>query len=116
MRFVTYVSPTDDHEHLGLIEQGRVHGLQATLQLLDIIAEPDGLSRAADAIRAHPLDSIEVAAATIVSPIPTPPSVRDFMAFEEHVVTSMAAIGREVSPEWYKMPAFYFQNPAGIRG
>lgn len=116
MRFVTYVSPIDAHEHLGLIEQGHVLGLQDARQLIDIIAEPDGLTKAAEAIRSSPLDRIHEAEAVIVAPIPTPPSVRDFMAFEQHVVTSMAAIGREVSPEWYNIPTFYFQNPAAIRG
>jgi 2-keto-4-pentenoate hydratase/2-oxohepta-3-ene-1,7-dioic acid hydratase in catechol pathway len=38
------------------------------------------------------------------------------MAFEEHVVTSHRALGREVNPEWYRRPAFYFTNPAAVQG
>jgi fumarylacetoacetate (FAA) hydrolase len=49
-------------------------------------------------------------------PVKHPPSVRDFMAFEEHVATTRAARGAEVPPEWYEIPAFYFSNPAAIYG
>ncbi|MGO4258869.1 fumarylacetoacetate hydrolase family protein [Marmoricola sp. RAF53] len=42
--------------------------------------------------------------------------MRDFMAFENHVVTSYAALGAEVSPVWYDQPVFYFTNPAAILG
>ena len=53
---------------------------------------------------------------TIVAPIPRPPSVRDFMSFEEHVVTSMKALDRPVEPVWYERPVFYFTNPSAVRG
>jgi 2-keto-4-pentenoate hydratase/2-oxohepta-3-ene-1,7-dioic acid hydratase in catechol pathway len=38
------------------------------------------------------------------------------MAFEEHVVTSTEALGHSVDPVWYKMPLFYFSNPAAVLG
>jgi len=50
------------------------------------------------------------------SPVLHPPSVRDFMAFEEHVRTARARRGAEVPPEWYEIPVFYFSNPAAIYG
>jgi 2-keto-4-pentenoate hydratase/2-oxohepta-3-ene-1,7-dioic acid hydratase in catechol pathway len=44
-----------------------------------------------------------------------PPSVRDFMAFEEHVRNARAVSGRDDVPEaWYEAPRFYFSNPAAI--
>jgi len=44
-----------------------------------------------------------------------PPSVRDFMAFEEHVRNARAVTGRGEVPEaWYEAPRFYFSNPAAI--
>ena len=43
-----------------------------------------------------------------------PPSIRDFMAFEEHVVGASATLGREVPAAWYDAPAFYFSNPAAV--
>jgi fumarylacetoacetate (FAA) hydrolase len=49
-------------------------------------------------------------------PVLHPPSVRDFMAFEEHVVNARRGRGAAVPPEWYDLPAFYFSNPAAIYG
>ena len=43
-----------------------------------------------------------------------PPSVRDFMAYEEHVRNARANRGLEVPAEWYEQPVFYFSNPASI--
>lgn len=44
-----------------------------------------------------------------------PPSVRDFMAFEEHVRNARAVTGRGEPPEaWYEAPRFYFSNPEAI--
>src|SRR6201989_1578002 len=49
-------------------------------------------------------------------PVLNPPSVRDFMAFEEHVATARRQRGSEVPKEWYEIPVFYFSNPAAIYG
>ena len=49
-------------------------------------------------------------------PVLRPPSVRDFMAFEEHVATARRQRGSEVPPEWYAVPVFYFSNPTAIFG
>ena len=47
-------------------------------------------------------------------PVLYPPSVRDFMAFEQHVAAARALRGAEVPKEWYETPVFYFSNPAAI--
>src|SRR3954451_16088523 len=49
-------------------------------------------------------------------PVLHPPTVRDFMAFEEHVATARRQRGSEVPKEWYEVPVFYFSNPAAIYG
>ena len=44
-----------------------------------------------------------------------PPSIRDFMAFEEHVRGARAVTGRGDPPAaWYEAPRFYFSNPAAV--
>ena len=47
-----------------------------------------------------------------------PASVRDFVAFEEHVEGVSASVDgkSEVVPEWYQAPTFYFTNPHTILG
>jgi 2-keto-4-pentenoate hydratase/2-oxohepta-3-ene-1,7-dioic acid hydratase in catechol pathway len=47
------------------------------------------------------------------------PTVRDFVAFEEHVEGVVASVGHEgagVVPEWYEAPTFYFTNPYALVG
>jgi fumarylacetoacetate (FAA) hydrolase len=48
--------------------------------------------------------------------VPSPPSIRDFYAFEEHVRAARARRGLDVPAEWYRIPAFYFSNPASVYG
>ncbi|MFD0689659.1 fumarylacetoacetate hydrolase family protein [Actinomadura fibrosa] len=47
-----------------------------------------------------------------------PPTVRDYVAFEEHVEgvrKSIDGVGG-VPPEWYDAPTFYFTNPYAVTG
>ena len=52
----------------------------------------------------------------LLAPVPRPPSVRDFFAFEQHIAAARARRGAQVPAEWYEFPAFYFTNPAAIIG
>ncbi len=45
-----------------------------------------------------------------------PVTLRDAYAFEQHVKTANQNRGREVPPEWYKFPIFYFTNHNSIQG
>lgn len=53
---------------------------------------------------------------TLCAPIPAPPSLRDFYAFEEHVRRARARRGLDVVPEWYEIPVFYFSNHRAVVG
>jgi fumarylacetoacetate (FAA) hydrolase len=59
---------------------------------------------------------VALADVRLCAPVPEPPSVRDFFAFEQHVATARANRGGEVPAEWYELPVFYFSNPAAIFG
>jgi fumarylacetoacetate (FAA) hydrolase len=53
----------------------------------------------------------------LLAPIPRPPSIRDFYAFEQHVQRARDLRGAgPPPPEWYEIPVFYFSNPAAIYG
>ncbi|HWQ13776.1 MAG TPA: fumarylacetoacetate hydrolase family protein [Roseiflexaceae bacterium] len=58
-----------------------------------------------------PLDEVR-----LLAPLPRPPSLRDFYAFEEHVAASYRLRGRPVPVNWYSFPVFYFGNHAAIYG
>jgi fumarylacetoacetate (FAA) hydrolase len=49
-------------------------------------------------------------------PVLSPPSLRDFYAFEGHVRTMWERRGGEVPEAWYRLPIFYFSNVSEIRG
>lgn len=66
--------------------------------------------------RSDPFEVVRLGETTLRAPVPVPPSVRDFMAFEDHVVTSSRALGHTVEPVWYRQPLFYFSNPAAVVG
>ena len=67
----------------------------------------DNLTRTGEAA----VDDLDLAPVVV-----DPPSIRDFMAFEEHVVTSQAARKLPVHQDWYRIPIFYFSNPAAAVG
>ena len=83
---------------LGLVERGLVPALEIGARA---VSEP-----------AVPLDRIR-----LLPPL-TPPTVRDFVAFEEHVegVVQSVAGGAGVVAEWYDAPTFYFTNPFALVG
>jgi 2-keto-4-pentenoate hydratase/2-oxohepta-3-ene-1,7-dioic acid hydratase in catechol pathway len=47
-----------------------------------------------------------------------PPSIRDFLTFEQHVegMARNHVPPREISPQWYEAPTFYFTNPHSLVG
>jgi 2-keto-4-pentenoate hydratase/2-oxohepta-3-ene-1,7-dioic acid hydratase in catechol pathway len=116
MRWTTYVSPTDGLEHPAVLSDGSWYGLRTANRLIDLLGD-DGelLARSGEQALADPLDVVGAEAAEVRAPLPVPPSVRDFYAFETHVRTYREANGKEMDPDWYELPVFYFQNPAAIR-
>jgi fumarylacetoacetate (FAA) hydrolase len=90
----------------GRIEGDRV--IQLAAQTLQSFFTGGGTAR----------EHAEYALADVVlrPPVLHPPSVRDFMAFEEHVANARKLRGAEVPKEWYEIPVFYFSNPTAIYG
>jgi 2-keto-4-pentenoate hydratase/2-oxohepta-3-ene-1,7-dioic acid hydratase in catechol pathway len=118
MRWSTYVSAADGREHVALSKDGALYALRDVSRLVDLLGEgfADRMADAAERAVRDPFEVVDEATARFRAPVPTPPSIRDFMAFEEHVRTSSRALGQEVNPIWYEIPLFYFTNPAATRG
>ena len=51
---------------------------------------------------------------SVLAPVPRPPLLRDFMGFEQHLRNIFPKLGREIPPEWYKLPVYYKGNPGSI--
>ena len=105
MRLCTYRGP-DGRPRVGRVESDSIRELE-TPSMLDWLRA----GGAADAEAELPL-----AQAELLAPVPEPPSVRDFFAFEGHVTTGWRLRGGDVPEAWYQAPAFYFSNPASIHG
>ncbi len=54
------------------------------------------------------------ATVTLLPPVPHPPLLRDFMAFETHLKNIYPKLGREIPPEWYNLPVYYKGNPGSL--
>ena len=57
-----------------------------------------------------------IEAVRLRSPLPRPPSLRAFYAFEQHVRAAFALRRQPIPPEWYEAPVFYFSNAQSILG
>jgi 2-keto-4-pentenoate hydratase/2-oxohepta-3-ene-1,7-dioic acid hydratase in catechol pathway len=117
MRWVTFTRADDPAERTGLVVDGRIHACASGTTLLSLLGD-DGerLATAAESVRSDPRDVVDLDAAHLRAPVPHPPTVRDFYAFEQHVRTARQRRGLEMDPDWYELPVFYFSNPYAICG
>lgn len=122
MKFLTY-STQDNAQQLGILIDDNVYAVQDldsslpnqmeefikhaghNLSVLQEICS-DQLSIKGDAL----------SDVTVHAPLQHPGSIRDFMAFENHLLNASKTSGIHVAPEWYKIPAFYFTNHRTIHG
>jgi fumarylacetoacetate (FAA) hydrolase len=105
MRLACFDDPVG-HPRVGRLDGDRIVELQAPTMLAWLHGEghPEtGRDHALADVRLH-------------APVPEPPSVRDFFAFEGHVATGWRLRGGAIPPAWYAAPTFYFSNPASIHG
>jgi 2-keto-4-pentenoate hydratase/2-oxohepta-3-ene-1,7-dioic acid hydratase in catechol pathway len=100
----------------GVVGEHGLHALPPEITVLDLVRAglPTALDTGLAALSAPPVPLAEV---RLLPPL-QPPTVRDFVAFEEHVEgvrKSIDGVGGVV-PEWYQAPTFYFTNPYALIG
>jgi 2-keto-4-pentenoate hydratase/2-oxohepta-3-ene-1,7-dioic acid hydratase in catechol pathway len=114
MRFATWES--GDAVRAGVVGDAGLHPLPEGTTVLDLVRAglPAALAAGEQALTgpALPLDGVR-----LLPPLEAP-TVRDFVAFEEHVEGVRKAIDgvAGVVPEWYQAPTFYFTNPYALIG
>jgi fumarylacetoacetate (FAA) hydrolase len=81
-----------------------------------LLAAPSMLGWLAGEGRERTGETLPAERAALLAPVPEPPSLRDFFAFESHVAAGWRLRGAEIPAYWYQAPAFYFSNPASILG
>jgi fumarylacetoacetate (FAA) hydrolase len=114
MKLVTFSTP-DDSTHAGVVRDDNSVIALAYPTLLELLRDPQGLAHArqtlASARAAIPLTEVR-----LLTPIPAPPTMRDFYAFEQHVKAARFKRNADMIPEWYEIPTFYFTNTSEIYG
>jgi 2-keto-4-pentenoate hydratase/2-oxohepta-3-ene-1,7-dioic acid hydratase in catechol pathway len=117
MRWVTFRHEPRGVDRVGLVVDSTVHALAEGATLVGLLGD-DGerLAAAGETALRDPADVVSLADITLRAPIPTPPTVRDFYAFEQHVKTARKRRGLEMDPDWYELPVFYFSNPYAVNG
>ncbi len=150
MKLVTYLS--DGQDRLGALQGDRVVDLQAahaaeagsptpalaSMQAL-IEAGDEGMARARSALAsAHDAARRPLADTTLLSPLPCPVQMRDFLCFETHMrqagdavarltalaspdpeaaLAELARVGsRPIPPIWYQQPIYYKCNRFAVQG
>ncbi|HEU5267844.1 MAG TPA: fumarylacetoacetate hydrolase family protein [Jatrophihabitans sp.] len=114
MRFATWQA--EGHSRAGVVSDAGLHALPDGTAVLDLVRAglPAALDAGAAALRepAVPVESVR-----LLPPLEAP-TVRDFVAFEEHVEGVVASVtdGAGVVAEWYEAPTFYFTNPYALVG
>jgi 2-keto-4-pentenoate hydratase/2-oxohepta-3-ene-1,7-dioic acid hydratase in catechol pathway len=101
----------------GVVVDGSVLPLPEGTTVLDLVrlGLPAALAVAADLSRGA--EAVPVAEVQLLPPL-EPPTIRDFVAFEEHVEGVVRSVGEgaTVVAEWYQAPTFYFTNPYAVIG
>jgi 2-keto-4-pentenoate hydratase/2-oxohepta-3-ene-1,7-dioic acid hydratase in catechol pathway len=121
MKLLTY--ETDKGPRCGVLQNDEIvdvsgllaatsHTIRDVKQLLERGDSPldrirEALSNNTSAAR------LPLAGAKLRAPIIQPPTVRDFIVYEEHASSQGT---REPNEVWYRMPVFYFSNPLCIYG
>ncbi|MGH2683064.1 MAG: fumarylacetoacetate hydrolase family protein [Actinomycetota bacterium] len=121
MQLVTY--EREGSRRLGALVDDRVvdlssavghPGFPTTMEAL-VAAGSGPLDAARRALEAGDLERHVVADARILVPI-LPSSLRDFLAFEDHVKAGSARRGEPVPESWYEIPVYYKGNHRSVFG
>ena len=121
MKLLTY--ETDKGPRCGVLQAGNIvdvtglvgsngHTIRDVQGLLELGDSP--IERVREALDKDTSASrLPLSGAKLLSPIVQPPTVRDFIVFEEHASSQGT---REPNEVWYRMPVFYFSNPLCVYG
>lgn len=95
---------------VAFIEAGEP-AMEAARKALDWVSEQDQVQSKHGTTFAGKLDDL-----MLLSPIPRPPLMRDFMGFETHLKNIYPKLGLEIPPEWYNIPVYYKGNAGSVSG
>lgn len=106
MRYVTYERP-DGAARVGYLDGEEIvdAGFDGDMVAFIEAGAPHGRTTAAG----------RLGATRLLAPL-RPRTMRDFLAFEGHLLNAFAGLGKEIPPEWYSVPAYYKGLPDTVIG
>ncbi len=113
MKLVTFKT-INNTTYAGVLRGERVLPLNYPT-LLEMLQDPEGMARARQILESNE-QGLALSEIKLLTPVPDPPTMRDFYAFEQHVAAARAKRGLGMIPEWYEIPTFYFTNTSEIYG
>jgi 2-keto-4-pentenoate hydratase/2-oxohepta-3-ene-1,7-dioic acid hydratase in catechol pathway len=116
MRFVRV--STSNGPRTGVLRDDGVIEVSASPERLSEFFGDDGASlhEFAERVQAAPANETSITTAELLQPV-DPVAMRDFMAFEEHVLPSWRRDGMSRGPDvWYERPIGYLSNAAKLCG
>jgi 2-keto-4-pentenoate hydratase/2-oxohepta-3-ene-1,7-dioic acid hydratase in catechol pathway len=99
---------------VALVDDDRLRLLPADTDVRDVLRDPTSALPTAETL---PVDIAKGGGVRLLPPV-EPPSIRDFLTFEQHVegMVRLHEPPRDVHPRWYDAPSFYFSNPHSLIG
>lgn len=110
-QLVTFTHRGGDLQRGILVDDVLVYPRQHTINGFIANLMNDGNGIQTQTVKRYMLADIDILKRTVV-----PASIRDFYAFEQHVVTANNNRGRDVPEQWYEIPVFYFTNHTAVYG
>jgi 2-keto-4-pentenoate hydratase/2-oxohepta-3-ene-1,7-dioic acid hydratase in catechol pathway len=94
---------------VALVDGELVRLLAPATDVRDVLRDPAGAQPTAETLR---LDAVR-----LLPPVEAP-SIRDFLTFEQHIegIVRLHEPPRDITPQWYEAPTFYFSNPHSLIG
>lgn len=124
MKLVTFKTDRSVESLLGVVLEDKVldlskaSGGSVPSNMLDFIYGGESMLNTTKAIINKPkhdaLYSIDEV--KLLAPLLTPPSLKDFFAFENHAKAGAERRGEKLAPAWYEVPAYYKGNHRAIYG
>lgn len=110
MRIATYEH--DGVTHVGIVVEQAVRAVAPEIEVLTIL---DSTPQERQVILDDAEDPTPLSTVKLLPPL-HPPSVRDFVAFEQHIegMVMTEGPGAKVPDAWYEAPAWYFSNPNAL--
>ncbi|MDR7083294.1 2-keto-4-pentenoate hydratase/2-oxohepta-3-ene-1,7-dioic acid hydratase in catechol pathway [Arthrobacter ginsengisoli] len=115
MKFVRFAGE-EGSAQVGVVQSDVYRVIEGHDDLLGLIQQGDEVLRRAGEQAMKTGAIVSPSTVRNLSPIATPPTFRDFYAFEQHVKAGRESRGLEMDPLWYKIPVFYFSNPYNFLG